>query len=107
MRTYNVLILGSGGRESALAWKIKQSPLCGKLYIAPGNGGTLSYGENIAISYTDFQAIKEKCISLSIAIVVVGSEEPLVKGIYNFFKADSQLSSILMVAPSAEGAQLE
>ena len=82
----NILLLGSGGRECALAWKLSQSPLCGNFYIAPGNAGTGEYGINLPISYNDFDSIKNVCLEYKIEIVIPGPEEPLVNGIYDFFK---------------------
>lgn len=105
--TYNMLLLGSGGRESALAWKLSQSPLCGKLYIAPGNGGTVAYGENIALSPLDFPAIKVFCIEHQIDIVLPGPEDPLVAGIWDCFNDDKDLAHIIVCGPSKQGAQLE
>ncbi len=102
-----ILILGSGGREHAFCWKISQSPLCTQLFIAPGNAGTAQYGENISIPVTDFNAIKNACITKEINMVVVGPEEPLVKGIYDFFKNDDALKDIIITGPSLSGAQLE
>ncbi len=99
----DILLLGSGGRESALAWKISQSPLLGKLYIAPGNGGTTQYGTNVDMSPTDFDAIDKFVTDNGIKMIVVGNEDPLVKGIYDRF-ADSD---ILVVGPSRTGAALE
>ncbi|MDE5812372.1 MAG: phosphoribosylamine--glycine ligase [Muribaculaceae bacterium] len=99
----NILLLGSGGRESALAWKISQSKSCSKLFIAPGNGGTDSYGENVAISPLDFDAIKQFCNQNSIEMIVVGNEDPLVAGIWDYF----QSTDILVVGPSKAGAALE
>ena len=102
-----ILIIGSGGRESAFAWKLSQSPLCEELYIAPGNAGTGQYGTNVNLTVTDFEGIKalvlEKCINL----VLVGPEEPLVKGIHDFFLADEQLKNVPVIGPQQEGAQLE
>ena len=103
----NILLLGSGGREHALAWKIKQSKKLNKLYIAPGNAGTQSVGENVPLSPTDFKAIGEFCISNTINMVVVGPEEPLVKGISNFFNSSDELKHIAVIGPSKEGAMLE
>ncbi len=103
----NILLLGSGGRECALAWKLQQSPLCDSLYIAPGNAGTLAYGTNLPVSVTDFEAIKKICIDQQIDILLPGPEDPLVEGIYDFFKADAELQHIIVVGPSKEGAQLE
>ena len=102
-----VLLLGSGGREHALAWKIAQSPKVEKLFIAPGNAGTELVGENVAISATDFPAIKDFAIANNIGMVVVGPEDPLVKGIYDFFGNDPELKNIPVIGPSKEGAQLE
>ena len=99
----DILLLGSGGRESALAWKISQSPLLGKLYIAPGNGGTTQYGTNVDMSPTDFDTIDKFVTDNGIKMIVVGNEDPLVKGIYDRF-ADSD---ILVVGPSRAGAALE
>ena len=103
----NILLLGSGGREHALAWKIVQSHHCDKLFIAPGNAGTSEFGINLDISVNDFDAIKNVCLEQKINMLVVGPEEPLVKGIYDFFQKDPQLQNIIVVAPSAEAAQLE
>ena len=103
----NILLLGSGGRESALAWKISRSPRTDKLYVAPGNAGTAGVGTNVAISATDFPAIREFVLSHAIDMVVVGPEDPLVKGIYDYFKNDSGLRKIPVIGPSAEGARLE
>ncbi len=103
----NILLLGSGGRESALAWKISRSPRTDKLYIAPGNAGTAGVGTNVAISATDFPAIREFVLSHAIDMVVVGPEDPLVKGIYDYFKNDSGLRKIPVIGPSADGARLE
>ena len=103
----NILILGSGGREHALAWKIKQSEKTNKLYIAPGNAGTDMVGENVAIETTDFPAIKQFVIDKQINMVVVGPEAPLVDGIYNFFRDDAELKNISVIGPSKEGAELE
>ena len=102
-----ILILGSGGREHAFCWKISQSELCSALFIAPGNAGTAQYGENIPVDINDFAAIKNICVSRNIEMVVVGPEEPLVNGIYDFFKNDIDLKDIIITGPSKEGAQLE
>ena len=102
-----LLLLGSGGREHALAWKIAQSPKIEKLYIAPGNAGTRNVGENIAIKADDFEAIKTFVIENSIDMVVVGPEDPLVKGVYDFFKNDDALKNIPVIGPSRTGAVLE
>ena len=103
----NVLILGSGGREHAIAWKIAQSSSCNKLYIAPGNGGTKEIGINININTTDFDKIKLFVVKENIQIVIVGPEDPLVKGIYDFFKNSKELQNTLLIGPSMKGAQLE
>jgi phosphoribosylamine--glycine ligase len=102
-----ILLLGSGGREHALAWKISQSPLCTQLFIAPGNAGTLALGTNCAIAVTDFAAIAALCIAEHIEMVVVGPEEPLVKGIREFLTSHKGLESIKIIGPGKEGAQLE
>ncbi len=103
----NILLLGGGGRECTLAWKIRQSPLCGDFYIAPGNAGTSEYGTNLPIGVTDFDAIKKVCLEKNIDVVMVGPEDPLVAGIYDFFKTDAALKDIIVVGPSKDGAQLE
>ena len=103
----NILLLGSGGRENALAWKIAQSPHVENLYIAPGNAGTARIGRNIALSATDFPALKEFAIGHDIDMVVVGPEDPLVKGGYDYFKNDDKLKRIPVIGPSASGARLE
>lgn len=102
-----VLLLGSGGREHAMAWKIAQSSMLEELYIAPGNAGTRQHGKNVNISPTDFQAIKKFVLENAVNMVLVGPEEPLVKGIHDFFLADKELNKIPVIGPSAEGAQLE
>lgn len=102
-----ILLLGSGGREHALAWKIAQSPKVEKLFIAPGNGGTLTVGENVQIAATDFPALKSFVLEKGVDMVVVGPEDPLVKGVYDFFVNDPELSSIPVIGPSKEGAKLE
>ena len=102
-----LLLLGSGGREHALAWKIAQSPKVEKLYIAPGNAGTQNVGENVAIKADDFESIKEFVVKNDINMVVVGPEDPLVKGVYNFFKEDEALKNIPVIGPSRTGAVLE
>lgn len=102
-----ILLLGSGGRENALAWKIAQSPKVEKLYIAPGNAGTALAGENVAMKADDFEGIRSFVLANAITMVVVGPEDPLVKGIYDYFKADAELASIPVIGPSKEGAVLE
>ncbi|MAX05656.1 MAG: phosphoribosylamine--glycine ligase [Flavobacteriales bacterium] len=103
----NILILGSGGREHAFAWKIAKSSSCNKLFIAPGNAGTGEVGENVDINVNDFKSIKEFVLAEEVELVLVGPEEPLVNGIYDFFQQDSKLRSISLIGPSAAGAQLE
>ena len=103
----NVLILGSGGREHAFAWKISQSPVLNNLYIAPGNPGTSSLGTNLPISVNDFEAIAQAIRSHEIGLVLVGPEEPLVRGIRNFIEAQENLKQVGIVGPGADGAQLE
>ncbi|MCR5861176.1 phosphoribosylamine--glycine ligase [Flavobacterium sp. J372] len=102
-----ILLLGSGGREHALAWKMLQSKECKELYVAPGNAGTASIAVNVNISATDFAAVKAFVLDKGITMVVVGPEDPLVKGIYDFFKDDAELAAIPVIGPSKEGAQLE
>ena len=103
----NILLLGSGGREHALAWKIAQSPRVEKLYIAPGNAGTSQVGENVAISVCDFEKIAEFVLANNVSMVVVGPEDPLVKGIYDYFAADERLSKIAVIGPTRNAAELE
>ena len=107
METIDILLLGSGGREATLAWKLRQSERLGKLYIAPGNGGTHAFGENVALSPLDFDAIKAFVLENGVNMVVVGNEDPLVAGIYDYFQNDAQLASVPVIGPSKEGAQLE
>lgn len=103
----NILLLGSGGREHAIAWKIAQSPKVEKLFIAPGNAGTAQTGTNVNIKADDFPAIKDFVLANDIQMVVVGPEDPLVKGVYDYFKNDTQLAAIPVIGPSKAGAQLE
>lgn len=102
-----ILLLGSGGREHALAWKIAQSDKCDKLYIAPGNAGTALVGENVAIGVNDFDGLKEFALTHKIDMVVVGPEDPLVRGIYDAFKEDDRTKAIPVIGPSKQGAVLE
>ena len=102
-----VLLLGSGGREHAMAWKIAQSPRVKKLYIAPGNAGTATVGENVNIKATDFEALKVFALEREVNMIVVGPEDPLVQGIFDFFKGDIALQHIAIIGPSMKGAQLE
>ena len=103
----NILILGSGGREHTFAWKVAQSPLCDTLFVAPGNSGTASLATNLDVSVTDFEGIKKHVLTHSISMVVVGPEDPLVNGIYDFFLADTQLQHVAVIGPQKAAAQLE
>jgi phosphoribosylamine---glycine ligase len=103
----NILLLGGGGREHALAWKISQSKGCGALFIGPGNAGTSAFGTNIPLEPTDFKAVRQACLDNEINMVVVGPEEPLVKGIVDFFSNDPQIRHIPVIGPSASAARLE
>jgi phosphoribosylamine--glycine ligase len=102
-----VLLIGSGGRESAISWKIAQSSMLEALFIAPGNAGTKQFGKNIALNVTDFEAVKSFVIEQKIEMVIVGPEEPLVLGIADFFKKDAQLRSVSLIGPTQAGAALE
>jgi len=103
----NVLLLGSGGREHAIAWKLAQSPLLKNLYIAPGNAGTASCGTNIDMDILNFESLKKQVLEKKIELVIVGPEEPLVKGIRDYFLADAELKNIPVIGPSAKAAALE
>ena len=103
----NILIIGSGGREHAFAWKIKQSPLCNKLFIAPGNTGTALFGTNLPIAITDFQKLASTAIENKIELILVGPEEPLVKGITDYFQNNDITKHIQIIGPSMHAAQLE
>lgn len=103
----NILVLGSGGREHTFAYKIAQSPRCSKLFVAPGNAGTAAIATNLSISVNDFEAIKKAVIEHAIKMVIVGPEDPLVNGIYDFFQQDAQLKSVMLIGPSKRGALLE
>jgi phosphoribosylamine--glycine ligase len=103
----NILIIGNGGREHAFAWKIKQSKQCDKLFVAPGNAGTATVAENVAIAVDDFKTLGNFCLENKIDLVIVGPEVPLVKGIRDYFEADAALKNIAMVGPGKTGAQLE
>ena len=102
-----ILLLGSGGREHALAWKMLQSSKCSKLFVAPGNAGTASIATNVDLSPTHFEGIKNFVLQEKVAMVVVGPEDPLVLGIYDYFKNDDALKNISVIGPSKVGAQLE
>jgi phosphoribosylamine---glycine ligase len=103
----NILLLGGGGREHALAWKIAQSPSCSALFIGPGNAGTAAFGRNLPLDPTDFKAVGKACIDNKIEMILVGPEEPLVKGIVDYFLSDKDLSHIPVIGPSAAAARLE
>jgi len=103
----NILLLGSGGRECAFAWKMSQSAQCSKLFIAPGNAGTGAYGKNVNINPNDFEAVKAFALKEGIELLVVGPEEPLVNGIHDFFANDETLANIPVIGPKKEGAILE
>ena len=103
----NILLLGSGGREHALAWKIAQSPKVEKLYIAPGNAGTKEVGENVNIAVCDFNAIAAFVLANNVSMVVVGPEDPLVKGVYDYFAADERLKEVAVIGPTKAAAELE
>lgn len=107
MPAHNILLLGSGGRENALAWKLSQSPLCNKLFIAPGNAGTAQYGTNLPFAPTDFEAVKTCCLQNNITLLLPGGEDALVGGIWDWCKMDPQLQHIIVAGPSEDGAQLE
>ena len=103
----NILVLGSGGREHAISWKISQSEKCNNLYIAPGNAGTGLVGNNLSVNINDFKEVKLNVIEKSIDLVIVGPEEPLVRGIVDFFKSDDELKHVKIFGPSSEGSKLE
>src|SRR5690554_3359026 len=103
----NILILGSGGREHALAWKINESKLLTNLFVAPGNAGTAQFATNLNINVNDFDTIKKVVLENNISLVVVGPEDPLVNGICDFFLADNELKNIGIVGPQKDGAELE
>lgn len=107
MSTLNILLLGSGGRESALAWKLRQSSFCNELFIAPGNAGTQQFGKNIQMSTTDFDSMEKFCLDKNISILFPGSEDALVAGVYDYFQSKSSLHHIIVAGPSQAGAQLE
>jgi phosphoribosylamine---glycine ligase len=107
IKPMRILILGSGGREHALAWKFSQSPLCESLFIAPGNAGTSQFGTNLPFGVNDFDAVRKACIEKKIDLVVVGPEEPLVKGVTDFLISDPALKDLDVIGPDKNGAQLE
>lgn len=104
---HTILLLGSGGREHAFAWKIAQSPLCEKLFIAPGNAGTAQHGTNVELNINDFNGIEKFCIENNVTMLVPGSEDPLVKGITDHFRGSSAAKHIAVIGPTGQGAQLE
>ena len=103
----NILLLGSGGREHAIAYKIAQSPQCGQLFIAPGNAGTESVGENVKLDIMDFDAVAQFALSHRVEMLVVGPEAPLVGGIADYFASHPTLKNIMVIGPSKQGAMLE
>ena len=103
----NILLLGSGGREHAIAWKLSQSPLMSHLFIAPGNAGTARLGTNLPVGVNDFPGIKAAVLTHQVGMVIVGPEDPLVNGIHDFFLADSDLKNIPLIGPNREAARLE
>ena len=103
----NILIIGSGAREHAFCWKINQSSLCERIFVAPGNAGTSELATNLEISISDFQAIKTAILINQISLVIVGPEIPLINGITDFIEKDSELTNVLVVGPSSHGAKLE
>ena len=103
----NILLIGSGGRENAFAWKIKQSKKCENLWIAPGNAGSSAFGQNVSIGVNDFEGIKSFCLQNKIDLLVVGPEEPLVKGLRDFMAQSPETSGIPIVGPGESGAKLE
>ena len=107
MKSHNVLIIGSGGRENALAWKIAKSKFCDKLFIAPGNAGTSILGENIEISVLDFTKIRDLILSKKISVVIVGPEDPLVNGIHDFLINEIKNDNLMVIGPKKSGAILE
>ena len=103
----NVLLLGSGGREHALAWRLAQSPLCTALFVAPGNAGTAAYGTNLNIDPNDFDAVRRAVLDQNVRLVVCGPEEPLVRGLQDYFSTDEELKAVYFIGPSKEAARLE
>jgi phosphoribosylamine--glycine ligase len=103
----NILLIGGGGREHTLAWKMRQSPLCEQLFIAPGNAGTAQHGTNVSLAITDFQGMADFCITKNINMLMIGPEEPLVKGLYDFFTQNPRTAHIEVIGPSKAAAQLE
>ena len=103
----NVLVLGSGGREHTFAWKIAKSPICNRLFVAPGNSGTATIAKNLENGVNDFQSIKKAVLKYDIRMVIVGPEDPLVRGVHDFFLNDPDLNNIAVIGPQKAAAQLE
>ncbi|MFM8918110.1 MAG: phosphoribosylamine--glycine ligase, partial [Bacteroidota bacterium] len=103
----NILLIGSGGRENAIAWKLAQSPKCDKLFIAPGNAGSQRFGINLPVSGTDFEGLKKAVLENHIQMLIVGPEDPLVKGVRDFFESDAELNHVMVIGPGKAGAMLE
>ena len=103
----NILIVGGGGREHTFAWKIAQSPLCDRIFVAPGNAGTAAIATNLAIGVNDFESIKKAVLAYQIELVVVGPEDPLVNGIHDFFLSDETLKNVSVIGPQQQAARLE
>jgi len=103
----NILVLGSGGREHAISWKLSQSPKVSKLFISPGNAGTKNVGENVDISVNDFESISKLVLENNIEMIVVGPEDPLVNGVYDYFANDEKLKHVAVIGPSKAAAELE
>ena len=103
----NVLLLGNGGREHALAWRLAQSPLCTALFVAPGNAGTAAYGVNLSVDPNDFDAVRQAVLNQNVRLVVCGPEEPLVRGLQDYFSTDEELKAVYFIGPSKEAARLE
>ena len=103
----NILLLGSGGRESALAWKIQQSPLCDNLFIAPGNPGTVQYGSNVNLAINDFKGISAFITANAIELLIIGPEDPLVNGLHDYLDALPEHNKLMIIGPKQKGAQLE
>ncbi|VAW29470.1 Phosphoribosylamine--glycine ligase, partial [hydrothermal vent metagenome] len=103
----NILILGSGGREHAFAWKMKQSPKCHSLFVAPGNAGTQSIATNLKITPTNFEEVEKSILAHKITLLVVGPEDPLVQGIVNYFRAKKEFDDLIIIGPDKAGAELE
>ena len=103
----NILVLGSGGREHTITWKLAQSEKCGNLFVAPGNSGTAKIAKNVPVSVTDFPAIKDVVLNNNIEMVIVGPEDPLVQGVHDYFLADEELKNVAVIGPQKAAATLE